>query len=314
MIPVHSSSWFGRGNLLQSPYLLLTLTTLFWAGNITLGKVAALGFIGPFTLSFLRWTIAALILLPFGWRHMRAQRTLYRAHWWALVLPGLAGIAAYNTLQYWALRHTTAINASVIGAAMPGGIFLLTWLLGQERANRWQIFGMVLLIVGVLYVALRGDPDMLLGMHFNIGDVALIVAVALFCVYSVSLRRLPAALHFTGMLTVLIIIGAVGVAPFFLWEAVTQPLPKLSWKTLAMVLYVGIFPSVLAYFCWNRAILLAGANLAALMMNLTVVFVTLLAVLLLDEKLALFHLIGFAMIFSGLFLSIVIGRKAGARP
>jgi len=294
---------------INSPIFLLTLTTLFWAGNITLGKVATLGYVGPFTLSFLRWTIAALILLPFGLGHIRAQWPVYRANAGKLILPGLIGITAYNTLQYWGLGYTSAINASVIGAAMPGGIFLLTWLLGQEKANRWQLGGMALLIAGVLYVALRGDPAVLAALSFNIGDVAIVVAVIFFCIYSVSLRRVPPELQFTGMLTALVVIGALGVAPFFAWEVATQPPPRVSWETLGIVLYVGIFPSVLAYFCWNRAILLAGANLAAIMMNLTTVFATLLAVTLLGETLAAFHLIGFGLIFGGLYLSIIVGRR-----
>jgi drug/metabolite transporter (DMT)-like permease len=297
---------------LASPYVLLLLTTLFWAGNITLGKVAALGYVPPFTLSFLRWTIAALVLLPFGLRHIIAQWPDYRRHWPWIVAPGLLGITAYNTLQYWALGHTTSINAAVIGAAMPGGIFLLTWLMGQERAAGRQVLGMALLTLGIVWVAVRGSLAVLAGLDLNVGDLAMIVAVVLFCFYSVMLRRIPPGLEFTGLLTALIVVGALGVLPFFAWEAAARPPPRLTWVSAGIVLYVGLFPSVLAYYCWNRAIALAGANLAGVMMSLTTVFVVVMGVTLLGEPLHLYHAVGFALIFTGLWLAVMTGRR-GAR-
>jgi drug/metabolite transporter (DMT)-like permease len=307
--PATAGARAGTGPL-SSPYVLLTLTTLFWAGNITLGKVAALGHVPPFTLSFLRWTMAALILLPFGLRHIVGQWPEYRRHWGKIVAPGLLGITAYNTLQYWALNHTTSINAAVIGAAMPGGIFLLTFLLGQERARGWQIVGMGLLTAGIVYVAVRGSLGVLAALAFNVGDVAMIVAVILFCFYSVLLRRIPPGFAFTGLLTALIIVGALGVLPFAAWETATQPPLSLTWVSLGIILYVGLFPSVFAYYCWNRAIALAGANLAGVMMSMTTVFVVVMGVTLLGEPFHLYHAIGFALIFGGLVLAVAAGRRA----
>lgn len=308
--PATPASGAGSGPL-SSPYVLLLLTTLFWAGNVTLGKVAAFGYVPPFTLSFLRWSIAALILLPFGLRLIVAQWPEYRRHWLKIVGPGLLGVTAYNTLQYWALGHTTSINASVLSAAMPGGIFLLTWAMGQERARPPQILGVVLLTLGVVYVAVRGSPAVLAALDFNVGDLAIIVAVILFCFYSVMLRRIPVGLAFTGLLTALIVVGALGVLPFAAWEVATQPAPKLSWVSAGIVLYVGLFPSVLAYYCWNRAIALAGANLAGVMMSLTTVFVVAMGVLLLGETFGLYHAVGFALIFAGIWLAVMTGRRKG---
>ncbi len=310
--PPGSGAGPGAGSgLLSSPYLLLLLTTLFWAGNITLGKVAALGHVPPFTLSLLRWTLAALILLPFGLRQIVAQWPDYRRHWLKIVAPGLLGITAYNTLQYWALGHTTSINVAVIGAAMPGGIFLLTWLMGQERARGAQVVGMALLTLGIVAVAVRGSPAVLAALAFNIGDLAMLVAVTLFCFYSVLLRRIPPGFGFTGLLTALVIVGALGVVPFFAWEAATQPALEVTWVSAGIILYVGLFPSVLAYYCWNRAIALAGANLAGVMMSLTTVFVVAMGVFVLGEPFRLYHAVGFALIFAGIWLAVMTGRRKG---
>ena len=231
----------------------------------------------PFTLSFWRWAIALLILLPFGIRPILAEWSFYRKHWLFLVVLGLLSIAAYNTLQYWALAYTGAINVAVIGSIMPGGIFLLTWMAGQERANAVQLLGLLFLLAGVLAVVLQGRFETLIGLSFNIGDVAILVAVAMFCLYSVLLRRLPGETNQIGLLTVLVAVGVVGIAPFHAWEAVNKPSMRVAWESFAIIGYVGLFPSVLAYLFWNRAIALAGANLAAVMMNLTTVFVSVIA-------------------------------------
>src|SRR3954468_14397243 len=94
--PDHSGNW-----LANQPYLLLSLTALFWAGNAIVGRFAA-GHIPPVTLSVLRWTGAFLIVLPFAWPHLVRDRAAIRAGLGTMVLLSVTGIGAFTTLQYWA--------------------------------------------------------------------------------------------------------------------------------------------------------------------------------------------------------------------
>src|SRR5260370_2806562 len=91
--------------LANQPYLLLSITALCWAGNAIVGRLAA-GHIPPVTLSFLRWSIAFLIILPFAWKHLKRDCGAIRERLGIMIVLSLTRIGALNTLPYLALRHT----------------------------------------------------------------------------------------------------------------------------------------------------------------------------------------------------------------
>src|ERR1700755_555536 len=95
--------------LATQPYLLLSITAMCWAGNAIVGRLAA-GHIAPVTLSFLRWSLAFLLVLPFAWKHLVRDWAAIRANLGVMVLLSVTGIGAFNTMQYWALEHTQALN------------------------------------------------------------------------------------------------------------------------------------------------------------------------------------------------------------
>ena len=121
----------------NQPYLLLSLTALFWAGNAIVGRIAA-GHIAPVTLSFLRWSGAFLIILPFAWSHLVRDWPLIRARLGIMILLSVTGIGGFNTLQYWALEHTQALNTLLLQSAGP--LFVAVWSLARGTA-RWRSRG-----------------------------------------------------------------------------------------------------------------------------------------------------------------------------
>src|SRR3954454_13788272 len=179
-----SSSWIAN-----QPYLLLSITSLCWAGNAIVGRLAA-GHIPPVTLSFLRWFFAFLIILPFAWKHLMRDWGAIRARLGVMIVLSVTGIGAFNTLQYWALEHTQALNTLLLQSAGP--LFVAVWslvLLGV-RLTLAQACGIVLSLTGVMVILLRGDVTTLAGIEFNKGDLIFTVALVIFGLYSVlSLKR-----------------------------------------------------------------------------------------------------------------------------
>ncbi len=106
--------------LANQPYLLLSITALCWAGNAIVGRMAA-GHIAPVTLSFLRWSFAFLIILPFAWKHLVRDWAAIRGRLGIMIVLSITGIGAFNTLQYWALEHTQALNTLLLQSAGPAG-------------------------------------------------------------------------------------------------------------------------------------------------------------------------------------------------
>src|SRR3954467_3723946 len=175
--------------LANQPYLLLSLTALFWAGNAIVGRIAA-GHIAPVTLSFLRWSGAFLIILPFASRHLLRNWPLIRKRLGIMTLLSVTGIGAFNTLQYWALEHTQALNTLLLQSAGPLEVEVWAVLLLGVRLTLAQAAGVLLSMAGVFVILLHGDLTTLSKIDFNIGDLIFLIALAIFGIYSVlSLKR-----------------------------------------------------------------------------------------------------------------------------
>jgi drug/metabolite transporter (DMT)-like permease len=154
--------------LTHQPYLLLSITALCWAGNAIVGRLAA-GHIPPVTLSFLRWSFAFLIILPFAWKHLKRDWSAIRGRLGIMIVLSITGIAAFNTLQYWSLEHTQALNTLLLQSAVPLLVALWSLILLGVRLTPAQAIGVVLSLAGVLVILLHGDLTTLKNIEFNKG-------------------------------------------------------------------------------------------------------------------------------------------------
>jgi drug/metabolite transporter (DMT)-like permease len=293
--------------LANQPYLLLSLTALFWAGNAIVGRFAA-GHIPPVTLSFLRWSGAFLIVLPFAWHHLVRDWAAIRGRLGMMVLVSVTGISGFNTLQYWALEYTQALNILLLQSAGP--LFVAIWslaLLGI-RLTLAQACGIALSICGVLVILLHGDLTTLKNIEFNKGDVIFTVAVAIFGLYSVLTLKRP-NIHGLSFVGFTFGIGAACLIPALIFELFSRPLMQLDAANLLSLVYVAVFPSTLAYLCFNRGMQLIGANRAAPFLHLVPVFGSAMAIFFLGEQPHLFHLLGYALVLTGIFAA---SRKPAA--
>jgi drug/metabolite transporter (DMT)-like permease len=287
--------------LANQPYLLLSLTALFWAGNAIVGRTAA-GHIAPVTLSFLRWSGAFLIVLPFAWPHLKRDWPLIRERLGLMVLLSITGIGGFNTLQYWALEHTQALNTLLLQSAGP--LFVAIWslaLLGV-RLTLAQACGIVVSLCGVLVILLHGDLTTLRNIEFNKGDVIFTVALAIFGLYSVLTLKRP-AIHGLSFVGFTFGVGAACLIPAFIWELFYRPLMQLDASNLLSLVYVAVFPSTLAYLCFNRGVQLIGANRAAPFFHVVPVFGSAMAVFFLGEQPHWFHLFGYALVLTGVYVA-----------
>ncbi len=291
-----------------SPYLLLVLTTLFWSGNFVLARFVRLE-VPPVGLSFWRWVFAAVLLLPFVWRDMRRHWPLVRANLKLVLALALFGVASFNTLIYLGLQTTTASNAVLLQSAMPLVIILLSRLLLQINITATQAFGILVSLGGVLIIVTRGNLDTLLGIDLVQGDLLVMTAVVAWGLYSVLLKRLPPGLGGLSLLGYFIAFGVVFIAPVYAWEISSGTVMPLGWVTVNSVLYVAVFPSLLAYLFWNRAVREVGPNRAGQFIHLMPVFGTLLSVVFLGERLYRYHLFGILLVALGIYLATLWGNR-----
>jgi drug/metabolite transporter (DMT)-like permease len=285
-----------------SPFLLLTLTALFWAGNFVMGR-ALKSSIPPITLSFWRWTVAFLILLPFGIPHLRAEWPLVRQNWRMLTVYGVLGVSCFNTCVYIGLHSTTATNALLLNSVIPILIVLLSHLLGGTPVSSRQALGIAVSLTGVLTIVCRADPAVLLALQINKGDLWILTAVISWALYTFLLRKCPLILHPLSFLTSIIAIGVIPLAMLYAWEFSQGGGFALNSASIASILYMALFPSVLAFIFWNQAVRDVGPNKAGLFLYLMPVFGAILSAVFLGESILAFHLIGMALIFAGIHLT-----------
>jgi drug/metabolite transporter (DMT)-like permease len=290
----------------NQPYLLLSLTSLFWAGNIVIGRHVG-NHVPPLTLSCLRWGGTCLMLLPFAWPHLRKDWPALRARLPLLLVLSLTGFAFNNAISYWGLQYTEALNALLIQSAGP--LFVALWALALfgVRLTGAQFAGIALSLAGVLTIILRGNLGALASISFNRGDVMLASALLSFGLYSALMLRRPAT-HNLSLITFTTGCGALMLVPGSIWEYLTGATLKFDALTMGALGYVLIFPSALAYLFFNRGIALIGPNRAAPFFHLVPVFGSAMAIFLLGETLRPFHLIGYVLVLAG----VVIASRQGS--
>ncbi|MCL7462757.1 DMT family transporter [Pseudomonas sp. NW5] len=291
----------------------LVVAVLCWAGNALVAR-AVVDSLPPLALAFGRWSLALLILLPFVGRSLWQQRAQLRAAGWRLWGVSALGITGYNSLLYLAAQSTTAINITLLNTCLPLATFIGAGLLLNEWPARRAWLGMGVALCGLLLLIGRGDPATFLALDFYPGDLLMLLAVAVWALYSLLMRLWSGrfALAPLALLGVTILYGWILLLPFYLleWWLVGGFVPGVA--SLGAMAYTALFASLLAYLAWNNGLRVLGAARASLFSYLMPVFAALLGWLLLDEGLAFYHWLGGALIFGGLLLAT---RSAAApRP
>lgn len=301
------------GHPLLPPYLLLTLSSLFWSGNFVVGR-AIRGEIPPVGLNFWRWVIALAILLPFTAPGLWRNRNALRRHWKLLLALGVTGVSAFNSFVYLALQSTLAINAVLLLAATPLAIVAVSWLLFRDTITWAAGAGMAASALGVVTVVSRGDPAFLGEIAFNPGDLWILLAVPTWAVYSVLLKHRPAELPPLTLLGATVSIGVVMLLPVYLLTVAAGARMQMDDPAAyAALLYVAVFASVLAFICWNQGVREVGPNRAGVFINLMPVFAAGLAIVFLGERIAPYHAVAAVLVFGGIILA-GRGRAGAVRP
>ena len=281
------------------PATLLSLTSLFWAGNMVIGRAVA-DAMSPIGLAYWRWVIVIAVLAPFCWREVLAKRTQLFRSWRIVLLLSVMSTGLYNALTYWSLHYTTATNTTLLNSTIPIWVMVASWILLRHLPPTRALLGFVTSLVGVLFIVAHGHPGTLFTLAPNVGDLIMLIALFIWGFYAVLLRYRPADLSPLGYVFVTGVIGTVIATPFFLIDRAVSATPDLSWQALAAIGYFALFSSLAATLCYNNAIDRVGPVHASLFIHLVPLFGSLLAIAFLDERPGWQHLIGMALILFGI--------------
>ncbi|WP_269621111.1 DMT family transporter [Zhongshania sp. BJYM1] len=287
--------------LFRNPFFILTLVALLWGGNAVAGKIAA-GHVSPMLLTSLRWFFACIFIAPFAWQDVRREWTMICQHWVTLFLFAALGFTAFNALFYWALNYTSAINVTIEQSGMPLVVFLGNFLLFGLRPVKLQLLGFSLTLLGVIITVAHGDISSLMSLDLNRGDALMLLATLLYGGYTVALRFRP-PLHWRSMILILAMFALLSSLPLSMYEYYAGHTILPDAKSLVVVLYIAIFPSLIAQSLYMRGVDLIGGNRANLFINLVPVFGSALAVVILAEDFQTYHFIALILVVGGIMLA-----------
>ena len=296
-----------------SPYLLLSLTALFWSLNWVIGRAIA-GHVTPFALTYIRWLVAVAVMLPFAWPAIRAHRETIRRDWKMIAWLGFWGTGLHNVFAYAGLQYTSATNGVILNSSVPVMIIVLGWLIYRDTISRVQALGVAISMTGVLAILTRGDPSVLASFELNKGDLIVVIGMVFWAAYTVFLRHKPVGLPGLALLACCAVVGVIILTPLVAIEMMFfGGHVEITPATIAAMVYVGVFPSFVGYIFWNRGVAEVGPNVAGIFMHLMPVFGSLLAWMFLGERIQLFHIVGIALILAGITLT-TRGKRAEPEP
>ncbi|WP_417226382.1 DMT family transporter [Amphritea sp.] len=290
------------------PYFLLTMTVLFWAGNFVTARGIHADF-PPLTMSFMRWGLALLIILPFVLPRLRRKWSVIMPNLPILVVLSVLSVVCFNSFIYLGVQTTQATNATLMQSAIPIIILVITSLFLGETVVRRQWLGVCISLAGVIMLVAKGDPEVLLTFSFNTGDLWILAGVLSWSAYSVMLRLKPIELDGFTFFGFTVVVGVIVLFPFMLWEYFAGARPSWNEQTVSAIVYMAICPSILSYIFWNRGVAQLGPAKAGLFIHLMPLFGLILSVIFLNEAVEPFHFIGMGLIFSGIYLAIITGRN-----
>lgn len=284
-------------------YILLALTPVFFSSNLIIGSIAVRT-LEPFTLTMFRWGLAFLIILPFAYGALREHWALIVEQWKLISLNAFLAMVVCGTGVYWALKHTTATNGTLIYTSTSVFILLFEWMFRGRAVSMREIIGVCLAITGVGYIVFQGNLEKMLAVEFNFGDLLFVSAAIGWAIYSVlSKKKVLQPVSTIGMFAIVALMGALFQVPFSIWEIMTAnslPVTQAQWISLLGLAFVS---SVLAFISYQYGIRVLGPATAGIFMYLLPPVGVLLAVIFLGEDFLIFHMVGLLLVMSG----VVIG-------
>ena len=284
-------------------YLLLVLTTLFWSGNFIVGKAASIYEIPPFSLNFYRWLFAGIILLPFTFKEILKKKNYIFENIGFFIILGISSITIFNSAVYYSLYYMQVISGVLMISTIPVWIMFISSILGIEKTNKFQIFGVILSLIGVLFIITKSDLNLIKNLDFNKGDLIMASGMFAWALYSALLKKKTYEISQITLLEVVIIIGLLFLVPiYFLEMKLGNPL-VVDKPFILTLSYVVLLPGLASFFFWIKGISIIGANRAGVFLHLMPIFGSLMAIILFSEKFMFYHLLGAIFIIAGITLS-----------
>tara|TARA_Y100000996_G_scaffold414861_1_gene407107 strand:- start:226 stop:1086 length:861 start_codon:yes stop_codon:yes gene_type:complete len=277
--------------------------TFCWSGNFIVGKFAYLFEVPPLTLNFLRWASVWLILIPFTYKEIYKNFTHIKKNWIVISFMGIITISTFNSVVYFALTYTQVINAVLVLSAIPAVTIVISSIMRVDKTNIFQLFGLLLSIIGVTAIISNADIQKISALNFNKGDLWMLVCVFTWAIYSTLLKKHKFRFSQFTLIQLMVSVGIIFLIPQFFYEKSIGLEVNFNKAFFIILFYVVIFPALAAYYCWQKGVEIVGPNRATMFIQLMPLLGAVLAIIIFKEKFELYHFAGASFILTGIYLS-----------
>ncbi|MBK5262120.1 MAG: DMT family transporter [Peptostreptococcaceae bacterium] len=290
-------------------YLLMVFAALCWSGAFIAGKLSV-PYIPPFTLTFLRFLFATIILYVIKKKVRIGENYLFKREDLPVFLfTGIVGMVFYHAFFFTALKYTTAINSSIIAAMNPIFTVIIAYLFVKQKITKRMLLGIVISFAGVVLTITSGKLDLIITLNFNRGDILMLTAVISWAAYSVFSKSKGGHIPAMALTYYSFLVCTIVCIPLVIWDKPWEWIHHVPFSALWAVLYMSLFASVIGYLIQQIAIKEIGPSRTSIFINLVPVFSIVLSVLILGETLELIKIFTAAVIIIGVYICQTVGRK-----
>jgi drug/metabolite transporter (DMT)-like permease len=282
-------------------YILMVLSSFFWAGAFIAGKLSV-PFIPAFTLTFLRFLIATIILYFVVKYKDKSNYKLTKRDIPIFLFTGIVGMFGYHIFFFSALKYTTAINSSLIAAMNPIITTILCIVFLKDKINSKRAIGIFLSFTGVFLTITNANLSTMRSLSLNRGDLLMLIAVSMWAAYSVFSKSVmhkftPLILTFYSFL-----FCTIFLIPFVIYDRPWTFMGQVPYYSFLAVVYMSIFASVIGYLVQQLSIKQIGPSKTSIFINLVPIFSIILSVTILKERISTVKILTAFLIITGVYI------------
>jgi drug/metabolite transporter (DMT)-like permease len=287
----------------MASYFKLTIACIIWGVGWTAARYGVVQ-IGPYLTGEYRFLLSFLFFLPFLF-YPKPIKPSFKTFVYMIPLA-LTGFYLNNLVGYIALNYTTGTTASIIVMSNPLNIAVLSYFFLKDRLNAVGIFSIVLSVAGALIVVVKGDFMSIVTMDVNVGNLLILWCALSWSIYSILVKMFEDKITSIENVTYGSLFAAVGFLPFSL-EPVSAG--SMTVAVAGSLIFLSLFNTNLAFYFWSEGIKDANPNTAAVFFGLIPLAAAITENIVFGERIALYHIIGAALIFLGILLYVITKRK-----
>jgi len=283
-------------------YIKLFMVALFFGSTFIAGRIMAAN-LPPFTSAFLRFLLASFFLILFVFKKYGKFPRINFQQFLLIIALGLTGVAGYNFFFFSGLKFITASRASMIISLNPSVITILSALILKEKFTKYKFTGITLSLTGALIVISQGNLQVILQGNVGWGELFILVCVICWSSFTVLGKIIMKDLKPIIAITYACLAGTLILILPTYQEGVFQDFVQYNMEVWLSVFALGFLGTALAFTWFYEGIDEIGPSRAGIFINFVPIFATLMAVLILHEKLSPSLIIGAIFVVSGVYLT-----------